>query len=129
MRSSHLGPALHRIRTERRIPTSELSRDTGLSRSYLMYLEKGQFQEIGLGKFARLVKALRISADDLLTEAGYLPQVIGKGLAAPEPKAYLKAHYDLTPSNLNLAMKFLDTLASSQTPRPRAEPEAKKKRR
>jgi transcriptional regulator with XRE-family HTH domain len=129
MRTSHLGPALLRLRTERRIPTSRLSRETGLSRSYLMYLEKGQFQEIGLGKFARLVKALRISADDLLAEAGYLPHVIGKRLAAPGPKAYLKARYNLTPSNLNLAMKFLDTLASSQTLRPRVEPEAKKKRR
>lgn len=129
MRSSHLGPALHRLRTERRIPTSRLSRETGLSRSYLMYLEKGQFQEIGLGKFARLVKALRISADDLLAEAGYLPQVIGKSLAAAEPKAYLKARYNLTPSNLDLAMRFLDTLARSQTPARRAEPESPKRRR
>jgi transcriptional regulator with XRE-family HTH domain len=122
-----LGPVLHRLRTERSISASELSEETGLSRSYLSYLERGRFADVGINKFARLIQAMQVSADKVLAEAGYIPQVKN---SLPDPKTYLVNQYKLSGPSLQMAIKFLDVLARSEKRRPQAEREhALRKRR
>jgi transcriptional regulator with XRE-family HTH domain len=53
---------------------AQLAKVTGLNISYLWHLENGRFLDIGLEKFCRIAAALGLSADDLLTESGYLPR-------------------------------------------------------
>jgi len=122
-----LGPVLHRLRTERSISASEMSEETGLSRSYLSYLERGRFSDVGIDKFARLIKAMQVSADKVLAEAGYIPQ---KKNDLPDPKTYLVTQYKLSGASLQMALKFLDVLARSEKRGPQAEREhAVRKRR
>lgn len=123
--TERLGPVLHRLRTERSITASKMSRDTGLSPSYLNYLEHGRFGDVGIEKFARLVQAMKVSADQVLTEAGYLPKRSkGKPL---DPHSYLRDHYKLSPANLELATKFLEMLARTQRRGMQAEKEPRRK--
>lgn len=116
--TKRLGPVLHRLRTERSISASELSEETGLSRSYLSYLERGRFADVGIDKFARLIKAMQVSADKVLAEAGYIPQMKNN---LPDPKTYLVNQYKLSGPSLQMAIKFLDVLARSEKRRPQAE--------
>lgn len=125
--TERLGPVLHRLRTERSISASELSEETGLSRSYLSYLERGRFADVGIEKFARLIQAMQVSADKVLAEAGYIPQVKSN---LPDPKTYLVNQYKLSGPSLQMAMKFLDVLARAEKRHPQAEREqALRKRR
>ncbi len=118
--TERLGPVLHRLRTERSISASELSEETGLSRSYLSYLERGRFSDVGIDKFARLIKAMQVSADKVLAEAGYIPQMKNN---LPDPKTYLVSQYHLSGPSLQMAIKFLDVLARSEKRRPQPERE------
>ncbi|MGH3442623.1 MAG: helix-turn-helix domain-containing protein [Nitriliruptorales bacterium] len=118
--TERLGPVLHRLRTERSISASELSEETGLSRSYLSYLERGRFADVGIDKFARLIQAMRVSADKVLAEAGYLPQMKEN---LPNPKTYLVNQYKLSGTNLQTAIKFLEFLARAEKRRPQTERE------
>jgi len=117
--AERLGPVFHKLRTDRKIPTQQLSEETGLDYSYIAHLERGRFKDMGIEKFARLVRALSISADQVLAEMGLLP----KG-AAPriDPKALLRAHYKLSPTDLRNALDFLEFL-SRKSGRPKAEKE------
>lgn len=115
-----LGPVLHRLRLERSIPASELSKETGLSRSYISYLEGGRFRDVGIEKFVRLLLAFKVSADQVLAEAGYLPS---KKTPMPDPEQFLRAHYKLSPANLATATDFLEFLARKQKRGPKAEKE------
>lgn len=123
--TDRLGPVLHRLRTERSIPASRLSRETGLSPSYLNYLERGRFGDVGIEKFARLVRAMQLSADQVLAEAGYLPRVAQK--KQPDLPTYLRAQYKLSPANLELAVQFIQFL--SQPKRQRRDRQAEKEPR
>jgi transcriptional regulator with XRE-family HTH domain len=102
-----------------------MSRDTGLSPSYLNYLEHGRFGDVGIEKFARLVQAMQVSADQVLAEAGYLPK---RSKDKPvDPHSYLRDRYKLSPANLELATKFLEFLARSQRRGLQAEKEPRRK--
>lgn len=125
-RSEQLGPVLHRLRTERSIPASTLSKETGLSRSYLSHLESGHFSEIGVKRFARLIQALKVDADQVLAEAGFLT-ARPKAPKLPDPATYLRLHYKLPAEKLELAMNFLDLLSRKE--RRRATGEARLERR
>lgn len=124
--TERLGPVLHRLRTERSISASDLSEETGLSRSYLSYLERGRFADVGIEKFARLIQAMQLSADKVLAEAGYLPQMKNN---LPDPKTYLVNRYKLSGSNLQTAMKFLEFLARAEKRHPQSEREANRKKK
>lgn len=115
-----LGPVLHRLRLERSIPASKLSKETGLSRSYISYLEGGRFRDVGIEKFVRLLLAFKVSADQVLAEAGYLPS---KKTPMPHPEEFLRAHYKLSPTNLATATDFLEFLSRKQKRGPKAEKE------
>jgi XRE family transcriptional regulator of biofilm formation len=107
-KETNLGAAIKQLRQERGLSAYRLSQDAGLSRSYMSYLEKGDFSEIGLDKFVRLVQALGVSADQLLTEAGYLPKAKA---GAPDIKGAIRASYKLSPKGVEEATTFLEFLA------------------
>lgn len=115
---ARLGPILKRSRIEQGIPAAQLARDTGLSRSYLSYLETGRFAEVGLDKLVRLLLALDLSADRVLQEAGYLPQTPQD---LPEPKIYLRTQYQLSPAALEQAQAFLEFLQQRERTKVRAK--------
>jgi transcriptional regulator with XRE-family HTH domain len=116
--TERLGSVLRKLRTERAIPHKKLVEETGLSRSYLSYLESGRFTEIGLEKFARLIRAMDLSADDVLQQAGYLPPKPHDEL--PAPQDYLRDKYQLPQARVQLATEFLEFLARGRRPRPKA---------
>src|SRR5262245_14455054 len=124
--AEQLGPVLHRLRTERRIPASKLSKETGLSRSYLSHLESGHFSEIGVKRFARLIQALKVDADQVLAEAGFLANQ-PRASKLVDPETYLRFRYKLSPEKLELATNFLDLLARKERRRPRAESEGRRR--
>ena len=93
---------------ERGIPATQLVKETGLSRSYLAYLESGRFTEIGLEKFTRLIQAMDLSADQVLGQAGYLTTAPRE---AANVKETLRARYKLSPARLQQALEFLDFLS------------------
>lgn len=126
-KTEQLGPVLHRLRTERSIPASKLSEETGLSRSYLSHLESGHFSEIGVKRFARLIQALKVDADQVLAEAGLLA-TRPKGPKLPDPETYLRLHYNLPPEKLELATNFLELLARKGRRHPRAEAETRRRK-
>ncbi len=68
----NLGELLSQKRQEHNLTLTELSNRTGLAMSYLSDLERGRFQDIGVEKFSRIVEALNLSADEMLTESGHL---------------------------------------------------------
>ena len=103
----------------------KLSQETGLSPSYLNYLERGRFGDVGIEKFARLLLALKVSADQVLAEAGYLPTRTSK---MPSPEEFLRAHYKLSPANLIQATDFLEFLTRKQKRRINAEKEPTRRR-
>lgn len=107
--TKQLGATLRRLRTERGIQATQLVKETGLSRSYLAYLESGRFTEVGLEKFTRLLRAMDLSADQVLQRAGYLPTKATGAL--PSTEDLLRTRYKLPPAKLKLAIDFLEFLA------------------
>lgn len=105
--------------------TSQLSKETGLDPSYLAHLERGRFKDIGIEKFARLVHALSISADQVLTQMGLLPS--GPAVESLDPKAFLRSQYKLSPADLQSALDFLEFL-SRKSGRPKAEKEPRSRK-
>ena len=108
-KAKKLGAILRHRREEAGIGPVELTKRSGVSRSYLAYLEQGKFAEVGLDKFSRIIKALGLSADQVLQDAGYLPKT---DRTLPEPNTYLRERYGLPPKAQEQAVAFLDFLTS-----------------
>jgi hypothetical protein len=77
-------------------------------------------------KFARLIQAMKLSADQVLAEAGYLP-ARPKGPQLPDPETYLRLHYKLSPAKLEIATSFLEFLARKNRRGPKAEAEPRRR--
>jgi transcriptional regulator with XRE-family HTH domain len=92
----------------------ELARRTGLSKSYVNYLEAGKYDEIGIGKFVLLVKALDISADDLLGRAGLLEPSNGP---TPKGSRILATQFGLDALQTKSALDYLKYLTMPSRPR------------
>ena len=105
-----LGAAVKRLRTELGISGSELARRAGLSRSYVSYLETGRFKDVGLDKFARIAMALEVSADQLLSAAGYLPS----DRETLDIRVTLRRQLGLSGGALDQAMDFLGFLTDKK---------------
>ncbi len=116
-KTQRLGLVLRRLREEQGVSAAGLAKQTGLSRSYVTYLESGKFAEVGLDKFSRIVQVLGLSADRVLREAGYLPAT-KEGL--PDPRSYLRAAFGLSPKGGEQALAFLEFLASRERAAARA---------
>lgn len=106
--TKRLGATLRKLRTERAIPATKLVQETGMSRSYLAYLESGRFTEVGLEKFTRLLRAMDLSADQVLEEAGYLPP---RKRPTTSVEDVLRSVYKLPQAKLQLAIEFLEFMA------------------
>ncbi len=104
-----LGQLLRQKRIERGISGVELTRRAQISRSYLTKLEDGTMQDLRLDKFCRITEALRLAADEVLQEAGYIAAKPKSAL--PEPGDYLRERYRLSPEGVEQAVDFLEWLA------------------
>lgn len=111
-KAKRLGAILRRKREEAGIGPVALVKISGVSRSYLAYLEQGKFAEVGLDKFSRIVKALGLSTDEVLAEAGYLPKT---DRTLPEPTDYLRQRFGLTSQATEQAISFLEYLSWAKT--------------
>jgi len=98
-----LGRAIKKLRQDLGISASELAKRSGLSRSYISYLESGRFKDVGLDKFARIAAALEVSADQLLIAAGYLPA----SRETVDIRLTLRRELGLKGNTLEQAMEFL----------------------
>jgi transcriptional regulator with XRE-family HTH domain len=98
-----LGRAIKKLRQDLGISASDLARASGLSRSYISYLENGRFKDIGIDKFARIASALEISADQLVIAAGYLPA----SRETVDVRLTLRRQLGLTGKPMEQAMDFL----------------------
>src|SRR5690242_19589313 len=107
--SQRLGGVVKKARLELGISQPELARRTHLSTSYISYLESGKFEEIGIAKLAAIVDALELSADRLLTDAGYLDR---KTTTTPSASRFLATVFGLDQRQVLSAMDYLNLLRS-----------------
>jgi XRE family transcriptional regulator of biofilm formation len=113
-KAKRLGKVIRRIRTEQGIPATKLAEQTGVSRSYLSYLETGRFAEIGLDKFARIARVLDVSPDEMLRESGYLPP---REKETPDPIKLLREGFGLTLPQATTTAAFVEFLKEQMTGR------------
>jgi transcriptional regulator with XRE-family HTH domain len=106
-RGRRLGQVIRELREQEGMSRAELSKSTGLGRSYLSYLEGGKFAQIGLDPFAKIANALRTSADYLLQEAGYRPPSEN----SLELRGHLKRHLGFGGASLDHVMAYLEFMA------------------
>lgn len=90
---------------------NQVSRETGLGKSYLSYLESGEYKDVGIDKLARILVVIDHSADWVLREAGYLPDT---GKAPADTRTYLRNRLGLSQSRLEQALGFLEYLAAQE---------------
>ena len=112
--SQRLGEVVKKARLDLGMSQLDLAKRTGLSTSYISYLESGKYEEIGIAKLALIVDALEMSADQLLTEAGYVNR------AKPvQPKAsrYLATEFGLGKRQVASALDYLTFLRSQKNPK------------
>jgi transcriptional regulator with XRE-family HTH domain len=107
--SQRLGEVVKQARLEMGLTRPALSKRTGLSKSYISYLESGKYVEIGVAKFALLVEALQMSADQLLGEAGYLRR---PKTPMPDPHRYLASQFGLDRRQIRSALDYVEFLRS-----------------
>lgn len=105
-----LGRAIKKLREDLGVSAAELARRSGLSRSYISYLESGRFKDVGLDKFARIAAALEVSADQMLIAAGYLPA----SRETVDVRLALRRQLGLTGKALEQAMEFLRFLTDQK---------------
>jgi transcriptional regulator with XRE-family HTH domain len=86
----------------------DLSRECGLSRSYISRLEMGDIALPSSERLRALSGALGASPDDLLQAAGYIDSPAGTS-DLPEIKTYLKRRYGI---NNTKVLQALETLVA-----------------
>jgi transcriptional regulator with XRE-family HTH domain len=109
--SQRLGKVVKKGRQEFGMSQPGLAKKTGLSRSYISYLESGKFEEIGIAKFALIADALEISADQLLADAGYFKR---PKPTLPGATRYLTTKFGLDQSQVTSALQYLAFLQSQK---------------
>src|SRR5437660_12237699 len=94
-----LGQTIQNKRLVRKIPALRFANQVGVSRSYLVRLEKGEFSDIGLEKFLRVTQALGLQPHQILQEAGLIPTPDSRRKL--KPADFLRETYSLSPENIN----------------------------
>ena len=112
--SQRLGEVVKKGRQELDLSQPGLAKKTGLSRSYISYLESGKYQEIGIAKLALIADALEISADQLLADAGYFKR---PKPTLPGATRYLATKFGLDQSQVTSALHYLAFLQSQMKAR------------
>jgi transcriptional regulator with XRE-family HTH domain len=109
--SQRLGEVVRKGRQEIGLSQPGLARKTGLSRSYISYLESGKYEEIGIAKLALIAEALEVSADQLLADAGYIK---GPKSTLPGARRFLATKFGLDQSEVTSALQYLAFLQSQK---------------
>jgi len=109
--SQRLGEVVKKGRQELDLSQPGLAKKTGLSRSYISYLESGKFEEIGIAKLALIADALEMSADQLLADAGYIKR---PKPTLPGATRYLTTKFGLDQSQVTSALQYLAFLQSQK---------------
>ena len=112
--SQRLGEVVKKGRQEFDLSQPGLAKKTGLSRSYISYLESGKYQEIGIAKLALIADALEMSADQLLADAGYMKR---PKPTLPGATRYLATKFGLDQSQVTSALQYLAFLQSQKKAR------------
>src|SRR4051812_19701667 len=86
----------------------DLSRESGLSRSYISRLEMGDIALPSSERLRALSGALGASPDDLLQAAGYI-DAHANGADLPEIKTYLKRRYSISNPKVLQAIETIIT--------------------
>jgi transcriptional regulator with XRE-family HTH domain len=86
----------------------DLSRQSGLSRSYISRLEMGDIALPSSERLRALSRALGASPDDLLQAAGYI-DTPSNGKELPEIKTYLKRRYGIENTKVLQAIETIVT--------------------
>jgi transcriptional regulator with XRE-family HTH domain len=86
----------------------DLSRESGLSRSYISRLEMGDIALPSSERLRALSGALGASPDDLLQAAGYI-DTPSNGSELPEIKTYLKRRYGIDNTRVLQAIETIVT--------------------
>ena len=66
-----IGKNLERIRRSKRLSKLELSKSSGVSRSYISEMESNKYSNLSLEVICKLCKALEITPNDLIPEELY----------------------------------------------------------
>ena len=109
--SQRLGEVVKKGRQEFGLSQPGLAKKTGLSRSYISYLESGKYEEIGIAKLALIADALEMSADELLADAGYIKR---PKPTLPGATRYLTTKFGLDQSQVTLALQYMAFLQSQK---------------
>ena len=109
--SRRLGEVVKKGRQELDLSQPDLAKKTGLSRSYISYLESGKYEEIGIAKLALLAAALEMSADQILADAGYIKRPTP---TLPGATRYLATKFGLDQSQVASALQYLAFLQSQK---------------
>ena len=112
--SQRLGEVVKKARQGLDLSQPGLAKKTGLSRSYISYLESGKFEEIGIAKLALIADALEMSADQLLADAGYIKS---PKPTMPGATRYLTTKFGLDQSQVTSALQYLAFLQSQKKPK------------
>ena len=112
--SQRLGEVVKKGRQEFDLSQPGLAKKTGLSRSYISYLESGKYEEIGIAKFALIADALEMSADQVLADAGYIKR---PKPTLPGATRYLATKFGLDQSQVTSALQYLAFLQSQKKAR------------
>jgi transcriptional regulator with XRE-family HTH domain len=111
-----LADRLKTLRKARGWTQHDLSRASGLTRSHISRLERGDIQLPSSERLRQLAVALGTSLDDLLEAAGYRDPVTGDG-DLPDLAIYLRHKYGLDDPRLVDAVSTLLTCVSQAAAR------------
>jgi transcriptional regulator with XRE-family HTH domain len=111
-RATKLGSLVRTRREQLGLSTADFAKRAGIARSHLWYIEDGTIEHVKLDKFCQIADALRIPADQLLRQAGYLPLEPQSPL--PEPDEYLRQKYHLGLEGIRQAVEFLEFLSERE---------------
>jgi transcriptional regulator with XRE-family HTH domain len=102
-----LAERLRTLRKARGWTQQDLSRVSGLTRSHISRLERGDIQLPSSERLRQLATALDTSLDNLLEAAGYRDALLDEGEPLPELAVYLRRKYGLDDPQLADAVALL----------------------
>ena len=115
-----LAERLKALRKARGWTQHDLSRASGLTRSHISRLERGDIQLPSSERLRQLAQALGTSVDDLLEAAGYRDAAVN-GADLPDLAGYLRHKYGLADPRLAEALSVLLAGLQDAAARPPAD--------
>lgn len=109
--NEHFGDALRQLREAAGIGMSELSKTTGIARSYLYLLEEGSREAPSAETLDRLADALGAEPEDLYDLAW---ETTGSGPGLPRMPTYFRAKYDLDDKQIKALERTLKRITEGK---------------